>query len=76
MMLLNNDYYLDMKQSLMSQEISTLISNTDILKDVLTAHVLDTSIHGARGVTEIKNYYTTIVSGETESSVNMRYFRK
>ena len=61
LMLLNNDYYLDMKESLISQELSTTISNVDYLKDVLTAHINNSSIHGNQEPTVINNTYTTNV---------------
>lgn len=45
-MLLNNDYYLDTKQMIMSKEISSLINNTDALYEELMHHVKDDSLHG------------------------------
>ena len=74
-MLLNNDYYLDMKDTLMSQELSSIISNTNLLNNAIKEHILNSSIHGAKE-TIIKNYYsTTIVSGESDTieaiSVNL-----
>jgi hypothetical protein len=45
-MLLNNDYYLDTKQMIMSKEISSLINNTDALYGELMNHVKDDSLHG------------------------------
>lgn len=63
MMLLNNDYYLDMKTTLMSQELSAVIGNTNYLNSVLVEHVTNTGIHGGKGTTIVNNNYTTIVSG-------------
>jgi len=60
MMLLNNDYYLDMKEMLMSQELSAIISNTKMLKNALVEHIGTQSIHGAKGP-QINNYYTTTI---------------
>ena len=62
MMLLNNDYYLDMKESLMAQELSTIISNTNLLKDVLISHIKDSEQHGIDGITIENKYTTTIIS--------------
>ena len=45
MMLLNNDYYLDMKTKVMTEDLSQAIKNEDILADVLEKHVNDDSIH-------------------------------
>lgn len=64
-MLLNNDYYLDMKTTLMSQELSAVIGNTGYLNDELRKHVNDASIHGGKGTTIVNNTYNTIISGGT-----------
>lgn len=75
MMLLNNDYYLDMKTTLMSQELSAVIDNTTYLNNVLTEHISNASIHNGRGTTIINNTYTTVVSGgqsATEIQVDLR----
>jgi hypothetical protein len=45
-MLLNNDYYLDTKNMVMSKEISSLINNTDYLYEKLITHIEDGSLHG------------------------------
>lgn len=62
MMLLNNDYYLDMKEMLMSQELSAIISNTSMIKQALIDHINDSEQHGINGV-EVKNVYnpTTVI---------------
>lgn len=62
MMLLNNDYYLDMKETLMSQELSSIISNTDLLRDTISAHISDQKLHSQRGNTVVNNYYYTTIS--------------
>ena len=67
MMLLNNDYYLDMKTTLMSQELSAVIDNTEYLNQTMRDHINNTGIHGARGTTIVNNSYTTIVSGRNQS---------
>ena len=62
MMLLNNDYYLDIKANVLSQELSTTIKNEDVLKDVLERHINDDSIHGKTSLT------TTIINNYDNSS--------
>lgn len=66
MMLLNNDYYLDMKETLMSQELSAVISNSNTLYDALRTHINRTEIHGGQGTTINNIYNTTVVSGGSE----------
>ena len=39
MMLLNNDYYLDTKASILSKELSSVIGNEELLKNVLEDHI-------------------------------------
>lgn len=45
-MLLQNDYYLDMKAAIMSQELSSVIKNEDVLADILSSHINDMTMHG------------------------------
>ena len=66
MMLLNNDYYLDMKEMLMSQELSAVISNTKMLKNALVEHINNKNEHGSQGVTVNNVYNTTIVSRRSQ----------
>jgi hypothetical protein len=62
MMLLNNDYYLDMKTFIMSQELSAVIKNEDAIKDELERHISDDTIHQTKQLTTtIKNEYKTDV---------------
>ena len=63
MMLLNNDYYLDMKTSLISKEISALVHNNNVIVSALVNHMNDNSMHQtSTQSTTIKNeYYTTVV---------------
>lgn len=64
MMLLNNDYYLDMKETLMSQELSAVISNTNILYDELREHINNQSLHGNKGVVINNVYNSTTISSD------------
>ena len=66
MMLLNNDYYLDMKETLISQELSAIISNTNLLYDTIYAHINDNAKHGSKVITRVNNnYYGQQGSNET-----------
>jgi len=56
MMLLNNDYYLDLKTSIMSQEISSVVGNLDILQSAFLEHINDSSIHGGTIVQTVTTY--------------------
>lgn len=62
MMLLNNDYYLDAKSMIMSTEVSSLIENSNIIKNVLNEHINDESLHGKKPIV-IQNI-TQVISGE------------
>ena len=62
MMLLNNDYYLDMKSMIMSTEINELIENTDTIKNVLEDHINNKDLHGKEPI--IIQNVTQIISGE------------
>lgn len=66
MMLLNNDYYLDMKASILSKELSSVIGNEELLKNVLEDHIKNEEIHGKTqlSTTVVENYYTNITVGE------------
>ena len=63
-MLLNNDYYLDTKQMIMSKEISSLINNTDALYAELMDHVRDDSLHGKDPI--IIQNITQTVQGQSD----------
>lgn len=45
MMLLNNDYYLDMKDSLLSKELSDLLNNQQLIKNAFIEHINNTDMH-------------------------------
>lgn len=67
MMLLNNDYYLDTKQMIISKEISSLINNTDALYYELMDHVQNDSIHGKNPII-IQNINQTTQGNMDEGS--------
>lgn len=46
MMLLNNDYYLDLKSNAISKELSSLLDITSSLYDNVSEHISDMSLHG------------------------------
>ena len=58
-MLLNNDYYLDLKTSIMSQEISSVVTNVDALQSAFLEHISNDKIHSGMVI----NYNTYVTSG-------------
>lgn len=71
MMLLNNDYYLDAKSSVLSKELSSVIDNVDTLKNILQMHVNDESIHGQKQLTTtIQNITNEIIGDAVAASYN------
>lgn len=64
MMLLNNDYYLDTKESLLATQLSAVLNNIEVVYEGLKSHLEDTSMHHQNGV--IVNTY----HNETMNIVN------
>ena len=63
-MLLNNDYYLDTKTSLLATQLSAAILNIDLVNESLKSHLNDTNMHHQNGVV-VNNYHN-----ETMNIVN------
>lgn len=59
MMLLNNDYYLDMKNDLISKKLSSVIEGLDIVQNVLREHDSDLSKHFTSSVNTSHVYNDT-----------------
>lgn len=73
MMLLNNDYYLDMKSNILSKELSSVISNMDSMWNKLEMHLADEDMHYNDTVKityENHNQYTYNYSFNTSTSSN------
>lgn len=69
MMLLNNDYYLDAKATVLSKELSSVIANVDVVRDVLSSHINDWNIHGKKQLSTLVQNITYQTLGDSKVSI-------